>query len=82
MMLPPKYEDRIDEVVRLMHKFAAEHCMTDGQLDALLFAVAAMQYSGSNLSLLPPDVAMFAMQVANDRLGQTYLLAKRIGEMN
>jgi hypothetical protein len=77
------YEDRIDAVATKLTAFAMEHCQRpDGQFDALLLAMAAAQFSGSNFSLLPATVARDALMLTNDRLGGSYLAGKRIGETN
>lgn len=82
MRFSDEYEERIQKVANQLLDFGLTHCMTDGALDTLLLALAAMELSGGNFSCLPPAIAEDAMRLTLDRLGRTYLDAKRIGDMN
>ena len=79
----PRLTRKYSRLAEKMLDFARQHCQSNGTgFDALLFALAAAQFSGSNFSLLSGAAARDALMLTSDRLGRSYLAGKRIGKTN
>ncbi len=56
-----------------------EHATIGGQPNALLFGLACAHVIGSNLSLMPPNIAQRAMQMTTARMVEAYRLGSEHG---